>query len=463
MQARDSHSIFNCQRCKQPLRIDDSLNDLSKANVDLLLSTLPEDNSHYRDSRLPHFSEHPSSMSHKTSKLHPSRPIQQFPNKESYLGPSESYVVLSRSQIAPLSQPSLPLSSSDATSTDQRTSLSYRLKVTSRLLDIMSQRSEITHPICVECTDMLLDSLSKQLSDASKEKECYVDFLKKINSSLISDEEGENLKKEIKEIKVREAAAIETITNIEHERDSLKKELEALEAEARELDKMEERYWQEFNDFHIQLSAFQNERDSVNLKYDHDTRQLEKLQKTNVYNDTFYIVNEGHFGTINGFRLGYLPTQRVEWNEINAAWGQTVLLLSTIANKLNFTFKTYRLIPLGSFSKIEKIEGDRAVYELYGSGDYAISRVFQNGRFDTAMVAFLNCLQQLGEYAEKQDRNIKLPYRINKDKIGDVSIKRHIGHDEQWTRALKYTLHDTKWILAFAASVSHTNYKRRLE
>ena len=53
--------------------------------------------------------------------------------------------------------------------------------------------------------------------------------------------------------------------------------------------------------------------------------------------------------------------------------------------------------------------------------------------------------------------------RINKDKIGDVSIKRHIGHDEQWTRALKYTLHNTKWILAFAASVSHTNYKRRLE
>ena len=49
----------------------------------------------------------------------------------------------------------------------------------------------------------------------------------------------------------------------------------------------------------------------MNLKYDHDTRQLEKLQKTNVYNDTFYIVNEGHFGTINGFRLGYLPTQRV--------------------------------------------------------------------------------------------------------------------------------------------------------
>jgi len=42
--------------------------------------------------------------------------------------------------------------------------------------------------------------------------------------------------------KVRETAAIETLTNIERERDALKNELEALEAEARELDKMEERY-----------------------------------------------------------------------------------------------------------------------------------------------------------------------------------------------------------------------------
>ncbi|CAG8769810.1 10406_t:CDS:2, partial [Racocetra persica] len=250
--------------------------------------------------------------------------------------------------------------------------------------------------------------------DASRERDCYIDFLKKVNVSIISDAEQESLQKEIHEIRSSELAAIKTLKEIESERDTLKKELASLEEEARELDKLEESYWQEFNDFHLQLQAFQNERDSVNLKYDHDAKQLEKLQRTNVYNDTFCICisHDGHFGTINGFRLGRLPDVMVDWNEINAAWGQTLLLLATIANKLNFTFKNYRLIPLGSFSKIEYIDGDKkSTYELYSSGDVAIGRLFLYRRFDHAMVAFLNCLQQLGDYAESQERNFKLPYR----------------------------------------------------
>lgn len=32
---------------------------------------------------------------------------------------------------------------------------------------------------------------------------------------------------------------------------------------------------------------------------------------------------------------------QVEWPEINAAWGQTLLLLYTIARKLDFTFDKY--------------------------------------------------------------------------------------------------------------------------
>lgn len=33
-----------------------------------------------------------------------------------------------------------------------------------------------------------------------------------------------------------------------------------------------------------------------------------------------------------------LDVAQVEWPEINAAWGQTLLLLYTIARKLDFTF-----------------------------------------------------------------------------------------------------------------------------
>lgn len=59
--------------------------------------------------------------------------------------------------------------------------------------------------------------------------------------------------------------------------------------------------------------------------------QLEKLSSINVLNAAFHIWQQGSFCTINGFRLGTLPHSPVEWNEINAAWGQTALLLTVSA------------------------------------------------------------------------------------------------------------------------------------
>ncbi|KAF9189942.1 autophagy protein 6 [Haplosporangium sp. Z 767] len=344
----------------------------------------------------------------------------------------------------------------DNFNTDRATKAN-RLRTTGKLFDLMSAKSDIDHPLCHECAEMLLALLAKQLRDVSRERDCYIDLLRTINSNVASDAEMKALEDEISQIQLDEDASIQALRDIEEQQRAVREEIAMLEQESLELDKEEERYWQECNEFQMALQTFHNERDSVNLKYDYDTRQLEKLHKTNVYNDTFCIGHDGHFATINGFRLGRLPTQPVEWPEINAAWGQTLLLLHTIANKLNFEFKTYRLVPLGSFSRIDKIEGDRASYELYGSGEFAIGRVFLNRRFDNAMVAFLNCLQQLGDYAEQQGQKLSLPYKINKDRIGDASIRLQFSQGETWTRALKYTLTNTKWILAYASRSAASN------
>ena len=75
----------------------------------------------------------------------------------------------------------------------------------------------------------------------------------------------------------------------------------------------------------------QEELTNVHLQYDYANGQLEKLNKTNALNDTFRISHEGPFGTINGLRLGKLPSQHVEWSEINAAMGHTALLLETVS------------------------------------------------------------------------------------------------------------------------------------
>ena len=69
----------------------------------------------------------------------------------------------------------------------------------------------------------------------------------------------------------------------------------------------------------------------VSAQIDQTSAHLERLRHTNVYNDAFHIWHEGPFATISGFRLGRTPACPVEWDEINAAWGQAVLLLHTLA------------------------------------------------------------------------------------------------------------------------------------
>jgi beclin 1 len=145
------------------------------------------------------------------------------------------------------------------------------------------------------------------------------------------------------------------------------------------------------------------------------TSQLERLKKTNVFNATFHIWHSGHFGTINSFRLGRLPSAPVDWSEINAAWGQTTLLLVALARKMNLTFKRFRLVPFGNHSYIEALDQNKEL-PLYGSGGF---KFLWDTKFDAAMVAFLDCLQQFKEQVEKGDSGFCLPYRMDRGKIED--------------------------------------------
>lgn len=86
--------------------------------------------------------------------------------------------------------------------------------------------------------------------------------------------------------------------------------------------------------------------------------------------------------------------------------------------------------------------------DRFGSSDLK-GFLFWNRKFDSGLVAFLDCLLQLGVYIEAQDAKFHFPYRIRKDRIGDLSV-RYAGSDAaDWTKALKYMLIDLKWIASF--------------
>jgi beclin len=517
-----------CQKCRTPLKLDSSLEDLNPAAFDLLVGStgksLPDSSV---SSRLTYPKERkelydkvtasPTSPISKRSIPAPRHGGTKHDGKDSGSkgNPDMSFIEITQSQVVPpqqLNSEKTP-SSNKGQSTGQADnsksgnhdeSLSHDKEVSQRLFSILSARSDVDHPICTECTSLLLSSMTAKLNASTRERDAYNGFLRSLQSSSSSIPTAEDVaasEKSLKETLDKEKAAFEELRSLEAEKRELENEIAELEEQSQALELEEQKFWAERNAFDDEIHVLFTTLSSLQQKHSHDQQQLQALQRTNVYNDTFCIGHDGYFGTINGLRLGRLPGQNVEWSEINAAWGQTVLLLATVAERLGYTFQGYRLRPMGSTSRIEKVEwpqqspdsssqgsqrGGQAAanptpkitqLDLFSSGDIPLGRVFFHRRFDAGMVAFLECLSQLGAYVERLPNppssshssprtptriSRVLPYPINGDKIGEganaVSIKLGAGfqQDETWTKACKYALTCCKFLLAHVSNMGNS-------
>lgn len=391
-----------------------------------------------------------------------------------------SFIYLTESQVAPPARSHnqrAPQQASEDGPDDDETPKTREMERITKLHEILSSRSDIDHPVCVECTEMLVDGLQKKLEAANKEREAYVGYLKGLKADAPMDEELKAAEESLKTTRKSEAEALALLKKLEAEKAQLDNQILRLEDESKQLDTDEEEFWRERNAFAMKLADFQNERDSINSRFDHDSRLFEKLQRSNVYNDTFHISFDGYFATINSLRLGRLSNRPVDWPEINAAWGHALMLLTTIAEKLDYKFDGYEPQPMGSTSKIIRYEPaspsssrlttrnapplapKKQVLELYSSGDLPLGLTFMHRKFDNAMVAFLELVRQLGAFVEREherrplsDKPLRLPYVIEGDRIDDVSIKLGLAQDDSWTRACKLTLTCCKYLLAVSSN-----------
>ncbi|KAI8993905.1 APG6-domain-containing protein [Trametes punicea] len=484
---------FVCQQCKQPLHLDASLIDLSPSAYDIVASSLPPSPSttHGRQpSGAEKLAQLPAPASAKAAWRNsvqgsPSSPTpshmqqrKQQSQRNAPIHPNESFVLLQDSfirnipsQLPSTSQTKKPSFSKGRSAAavppapppaepphPNPSPLSHHLRSSLRLFNLLSSRTDLDHPLCAECTHILLGTLTRQLEETKKERDGYIAFEKEVKKE--KEREGSGVNKleaeaKIDRLKEEERLAIEQLKAAERERQQLEEELGSLEREEKALEEEEAEFWRQHNAHLLKQAEQSDQLAALRAAYAADSATLDKLERTNVYNDAFCIGHDGVFGTINGLRLGRVPGVPVEWAEINAAWGQTLLLLYTIARKLDFTFENYRLVPMGSFSRIEKTTGDKATYELYGSGDLHFGRLLHNRRFDFAMVAFLDCLKQLMDYVKSQDPTVDFPHQIVKDKIGEASVKQQFSQEEAWTRALRHVLLALKILLKWTTSGSN--------
>lgn len=67
------------------------------------------------------------------------------------------------------------------------------------------------------------------------------------------------------------------------------------------------RFWRAYNAQQLRSSEQMSQLAAIRAAYAADSATLDKLERTNVYNDAFCIGHDGVFGTINGLRLGKVP------------------------------------------------------------------------------------------------------------------------------------------------------------
>lgn len=117
--------------------------------------------------------------------------------RESFPASADSFVVLPSKETTPTAVTAAP---TEDPNWSRNNTLSHRLRVANRVFDIMSSKSSVDHPMCQECTDMLLESLEKQMSDVGKERDSYIEFMKKVKDNRVTKEEEMELAKQVEEV-----------------------------------------------------------------------------------------------------------------------------------------------------------------------------------------------------------------------------------------------------------------------
>ncbi|DBA01699.1 TPA: LOW QUALITY PROTEIN: hypothetical protein N0F65_010350 [Lagenidium giganteum] len=240
----------------------------------------------------------------------------------------------------------------------------------------------------------------------------------------------------------------DNLSLMDKEREDLWLRQTALEEENAKVALEEDTIWRQLNTLTFDSHVFGELRDSANAHMDNLNRAALSTRTHNMLNDMFVIGQSGQFGTINHFRMGQLASMQVEWNEINAAFGESALLMRTLANMLGFEFADFQVVPLGSFSKIIRISSPRMEYALHGSD----SDCFAESLFNLGLGAWLACIGQLLTAVEAQDTVFQFPYKVKRSTINGFSIHFLKNKQTEWTKALKYALTNLKWLQTWMAT-----------
>lgn len=453
--------MFHCQKCANPIKLDDSLLNLNTVQVNLLKDkrgrrlTDTQDDEEEDDPDPSQFITQDkidliNSINDQTPIIYNNDLEDHHDNNLSLSTSmtSNSFVFVSDGELI------------DDKHDDDHGLISNRLRTLNKVFEILSSNNDIDHPLCQDCCNLLIDNYKLKFDQSQKEKDYYLNFLKKLrDQNEVHDNDNDDklgkVLKEYENLKNQQEEKLEALKVLEDTKVKLDEQLNKLKQEFEESKNNDlDSILTLRNDLSLDFSTNMNKLTQVNNQYQQKLNHLDNLRNFNIYNEFFKIScdEKNKFGTINGFRLGY----KVPWSEVNSGLGQIVLLLLFLIKRLQFKLVNYKLIPMGSQSqiiKISQVEDDKAktVLNLYSSNEFSVGKLFNFNKFDVSMIALLDIISQIQQKIKLIDDELELPYKISskKDTIGGKSIR--VTSNSEWTDSCKFLLTNLNWMLAYTS------------
>jgi len=325
-----------------------------------------------------------------------------------------------------------------------------RERSAAELFALVADLTLIDQPLCSHCAQRCLSEMQQELEQLQDEAQKYEEYDKQLEASITESNKQQELEAETQALKVREEELRQELRNTAQKKMRVQKQRMVAEQRLKTLQDLELKYWQQFNYHQKKLLQQQEDIEMMTAALRCKQSRLETLCKVNILNDAFHISHNGHFGTINGYRLGRMASIPVSWDENNAALGFVAILVNTIAKILGFRSHLYQIIPRGSNSRVVRFEPGSStgtVNDLCGDS----GRILWGRHFDAALVSFLAYVSELIGHCQRIDPSFHPPYAISQDSINGISIKMS-KEDLQWTRALKFLLTNVKWLVAWVST-----------
>lgn len=326
-------------------------------------------------------------------------------------------------------------------------------KTCAYILDVVSGQEGVDHPLCEECTDCLLEQLDAQLARAHLDSQTYRRCLEP--GPQAGEDARAALEAELRALLLLEARLVRELGDLDRSQARLASCLSAVRAQTTELLRLDAQHLKELAALRWQQQELSEQLSSLDNQLLYAQLQMRQLRTRDIFRATFEISEAGPVGVINSFRLGRLPRVPVRWAEINAAWGQAALLLLALSRAFGLQFQRYRPVARGPRSHLKSLAGDGEELPLASDGGHSVRL---DNRYDRAMLAFLDCLQQLQQEAARG--GLRAPYTVHVQKglLGDpsrpgepCSLRTHLNTEEQWSTALRRLLSNLKCCLAWAS------------